>query len=91
MLPRLRQLLFRFNHVIRRRPHMLVQPVQLLPLRLDLDIDVLGDVVDVSHDILDLLDFYTPLIDDCGHVVRLSHHSDVLIVLYFHLHLISSV
>lgn len=91
MLPRLRQLLFRFNHVIRRRPHVLVKPVQLLPLRLDLDINVFGDVVYVSHDILNLLDFHTPLIDDCGHVVRLSHHPDVLIVLYFHLHLISSV
>jgi hypothetical protein len=31
------------------------------------------------------------LIDDGGHVVRLSHHTDVLIVLYSHLHLISSV
>jgi len=91
MLPRLRQLLFRFHHVIRRRPHVLVKPVQLLPLRLDLNIDVLGDVVDVSHDILDLLYFHAPLIDDGGHVVRLSHHPDVLIVLYSHLHLISSV
>jgi len=91
MLPRLRQLLFRFHHVIRRRPHVLVQPVQLLPLRLDLNIDVLSDVVDVSHDVLDLLYFHAPLIDDGGHVVPLSHHTDVLIVLYSHLHLISSV
>jgi hypothetical protein len=70
---------------------MLVQPIQLLPLRLDLNIDVLGDVIDVSHDIFDLLDFYAPLIDDCGHVVRLRHHPDVLIVLYSHLHLVGSV
>ena len=70
---------------------MLIQPLQLLPLRLDFDIDVLGDVVYVSHDALDLLNFYAPLIDDCSHVVRLRHHLDVLIVLYSHLHLVSSV
>ena len=70
---------------------MQFKPVHLLPLPLDFDIYVLGDVVNVSHDILDLLDFHTPLIDDCSHVVRLRHHSNVLIVLYSHLHLISSI
>ena len=85
------QLFISLFYVICSCPHMRIQPLKLLTLILDLNIDILGNIIDVTHNFLDLFYLNTSLLNDCGHVVSLCHHPQVLIVLYSHLLLICSV
>jgi hypothetical protein len=82
MLLRLKQLLVGLLDVIRRCSHVHVKPLQFFALALDLDVDILGNIIDISHNILDLVDFIPSLFDYGGHVVHLGLHLQVLIVLY---------
>ena len=91
MLSGLLELLVCFHHVVSSSPHVIVEPVKLLPLVLNLDIDILGNIVNVSHYIFDLLNLDSSLLDDRGHVVDFGNYFDVLVILDAHLLLLGSL
>jgi hypothetical protein len=70
---------------------MRIQSIQFLPLYLDLDINIFGNIINVSHDILDFLNLNTSLFDYSCHVICLCHYSHVAIVLYPHLLLVGTI
>ena len=91
MLLRLVELLIGLLDVLGSCSYMHVKSLKFFSLVLDLDINVLCDIVDISHNIFYLIDFVPSLLDDSCHVIYLSLHLQVLIVLYSELLLIGSL
>jgi len=53
--------------------HVHIQPIQLLILRLHLNIDVFGYVLDVSHHILNFFNLHLPFFNDYFQVLGISN------------------
>jgi hypothetical protein len=83
VLLRLDQLLVAVLDVKMGVRHILVEFLDLAPLVVDLDVDVLCHVVDVLEDVVNLVDLLVPVSDHVAHHVDLVHLLLFRVVLLF--------
>ena len=60
--------------VVQGLSHSALHLDQLLLLSVGLHIDLFGDLVDISHNAMNLVELLLPLLDHLGHVIRLHLH-----------------